>query len=109
MEDANALAGLDPMHPGELLREEILPAIGLNEIEMAENLSLDETAVADVVHERAPVTADMALRLAKLCGNSPAFWLNLQRDYDLGRLAPAMANELDAIPTLRDTTDESRR
>jgi len=95
-------AGLTPMHPGELLREEILPALEIDNAELGRNLGIEEATIAEVLAERAPVTADMALRLAKLCGNSATFWLNLQRDHDLGRLASAMASELAAIPTLRD-------
>jgi addiction module HigA family antidote len=105
MANADRLPGLTPMHPGELLREEILPALGIDNAELARNLGAREATIAEILAERAPVTVDMALRLAKLCGNSATFWLNLQRDHDLGRLEPAMASELAAIPTLRDADD----
>ena len=106
MANADELAGLEPMHPGELLREEILPALELDATGLADNLGVQSGAVAEILNARAPITPDMALRLAKLCGNSAAFWLNLQRDYDLGRLAPAMASELAEIPTLREANEK---
>lgn len=94
------LTGLAPMHPGELLREDILPATGLTKTEIARKLGVSRQTLHDLVAERQPVTVAMALRLGKLFGNSAEFWLNLQRNYDLRILEHEMADELAAIPTL---------
>lgn len=94
------LTGLAPMHPGEWLREIVLPATGLPKTEIARRLGISRQTLYDLVAERQPVTPAMALRLAKLFGNAAEFWLNLQRDFDLCTLERQMADELAAIPTL---------
>jgi addiction module HigA family antidote len=62
---------LPAIHPGELLREEILPALGRPRVEIARLLRVSRQALHAVLTERAAVTPDMALRLGKLCGNGP--------------------------------------
>ncbi len=94
------LSGLAPTHPGEVLREDILPAMDRSKTEIARLLGISRQTLHDVLAERQPVTPAMALRLAKLFGTSPQMWVNLQRDYDLGILAASMRDELAAIPTL---------
>ena len=71
------------MHPGELLREEILPALDRPKTEIAGLLGVSRQTLYDVLNEKQPVTPGMALRLGKLCGNGPDLWLNLQKRYDL--------------------------
>src|ERR1700738_2987020 len=72
-----------PMHPGALLREDVLPALGRNnKTEIAKLLGVTRQTLHSILTEKQPVTAAMALRLGKLCGNGPALWLNLQRDVD---------------------------
>ena len=95
--------GLPAMHPGELLREDILPALGRPRIEIAQLLGVSRQALHAVLAERAAVTPDMALRLGKLCGNGPELWLALQTRYDLNRLSREKAAEIEAIPTLHAT------
>lgn len=94
------LRGLAPTHPGEILREDILPATGLTKTEIARKLGISRQTLHDLLAERQPVTVAMALRLGKLFGNSAEFWLNLQRNHDLRILEAEMADELAAIPTL---------
>jgi antitoxin HigA-1 len=91
------LRGLAPMHPGEWLREDILPATGLSKSEIARRLGISRQTLHDLIAERQPVTVAMALRLGKLFGHSPEFWLNLQGNYDLRILKREMAEELAAI------------
>ncbi len=71
--------GLPPMHPGELLREEILPALDRSKTEIAKLLGVSRQTLYDILAEKQPVTPAMALRLGKLCGNGPDLWLNLQK------------------------------
>jgi antitoxin HigA-1 len=91
---------LQPMHPGELLREEILPAIGRPKTEIAKLLGVSRQTLYDILNEKQPVTPIMALRLGKLCGNGPDLWLNLQKRYDLQRAQIELKEMIKAIPTL---------
>ncbi|MDX2141994.1 MAG: HigA family addiction module antitoxin [Rhodospirillaceae bacterium] len=92
--------GLQPMHPGELLREDILPALMRPRAEIARHLGVSRQTLHAILTERAPVTPEMALRLGKLCGNGPDLWLNLQSRHDLARLSKSKRVEIAAIPTL---------
>src|ERR1700736_4703622 len=100
MDGDQARNGLPAMHPGELLREDVLPALGRTGAEIARLLGISRQTLHSILTERAPVTPEMALRLGKLCGNGPDLWLTLQSRYDLERLREAKRSEIDAIPTL---------
>jgi len=92
--------GLPPMHPGQLLREEVLPALDRPKAEIARLLGVSRQTLYDILEETQPVTPAMALRLGKLCGNGPDLWLNLQKRYDLPRAEEQLGDKLKAIPTL---------
>jgi antitoxin HigA-1 len=77
------VCGLAPMHPGELLREDVLPALGRPKTEIARLLGISRQTLYDILNEKQPITAQMALRIGKMCGNGADIWLNLQRTYDL--------------------------
>ena len=95
------LAGLKPMHPGELIREDILPALNVGKAFLARALGISRTQLYDILEERKPVTPRMALRLSKALGNSAEFWCNLQSAYDLATLAPAMEEALSSVRELQ--------
>jgi addiction module HigA family antidote len=88
------------MHPGELLREDIVPALGKDIGDLADLLGISRQTFSAILHERARVTADMALRLGKLCGNGPRLWINLQAHYDLEHIDPRTRSAIERIPTL---------
>ncbi len=90
--------GLPAMHPGELLNEDLLPALGRSKTEIASLLGISRQTLHDILTEKQPVTVAMAMRLGKLFGNGPVFWLNLQRAYDLERAAQEI--DVSGIPTL---------
>ena len=92
--------GLPCMHPGELLREDVLPALGRTRAEIARLLGVSRQTLHAILTERSPVSPEMALRLGKLCGNGPELRLALQTRYDLERLREAKRSELEAISTL---------
>lgn len=92
--------GLPAMHPGEMLREDILPALGKSKTEIARLLGISRQTLYDILDEKQPVTAGMALRLGKLCGNGPTLWLNLQRRFDLEQAEKQIGAEIENIPTL---------
>jgi len=94
------LKGLRPMHPGETLREDVLPALGRPKAEIARLLGVSRQTLYDILHEKKPVTANMALRLGKLCGDGPRIWLAMQDAYDLAIKGEELASEIDKIPTL---------
>jgi addiction module HigA family antidote len=88
------------MHPGELLREEILPALGRSKVAVARLLGVSRQTLYDVLKEKQPVTPGMALRLGKLCGNGPDLWLNLQKRFDLHHAERELGETIKRIPTL---------
>jgi addiction module HigA family antidote len=75
-----------PTHPGEVLREDVLPALGVTQAEFAERLGVSRLTVSDVLHEKRAVTADMAIRLGRLLGNGPHIWLRMQQGVDIWTL-----------------------
>jgi antitoxin HigA-1 len=89
-----------PIHPGEILREDVLPALGRPKTEIARLLGISRQTLYDILNEKQPVTARMALRLGKMCGNGPDIWLSLQSRYDMKRAEEEMGDALDAIPFL---------
>jgi addiction module HigA family antidote len=93
--------GSPPMHPGELLRDEILPALDRPKTEIAKLLGVSRQTLYDILDEKQSVTPIMALRLGKLCGNGPDFWLNLQKRHDLQRAEQELGDRINAIPTLQ--------
>jgi len=92
--------GLRPMHPGEMLREDVMPALGKPKAEIARLLGISRQTLYDILDEKQPVTPGMALRLGKLLGNGPDLWINLQRAYDLATAERELAGEIKRIPTL---------
>jgi addiction module HigA family antidote len=92
--------GLPPMHPGELLREEILPALDRPKTVIARLLGVSRQTLYDLLQEKQPVTPGMALRLGKLCGNGPDLWLNLQKRYDLHQAEQELREKIKSIPTV---------
>jgi len=72
-----------PSHPGEILREDFLPEYGLSITALAKALNVSRQTVHEILRERRAVSSGMALRLSRLFGNSPEFWLNAQRSLDL--------------------------
>lgn len=101
MTTTNALtAALRPVHPGEILREDVLPALGRPTAEIARLLGVSRQTLYDILKERQPITAKMALRVGKLCGNGPRLWLSMQDAFDIAAAEKEMGEALAAIPTL---------
>ncbi len=94
------LRGFKAMHPGEMLREDVLPALGKPKTEIARLLGVSRQTLYDILDEKQPVTPGMALRLGKLLGNGPELWINLQRTHDLAVAERELAGEIKKIPRL---------
>ena len=90
-------AGLEPMHPGELLREIVLSGTGLSKAEVARRLGISRQHFHNVENERKDVSPLLACRLSRLFGNSPQHWLRMQEAYDLARVAQECGEELERI------------
>ncbi|MGH8282526.1 MAG: HigA family addiction module antitoxin [Gammaproteobacteria bacterium] len=90
-----------PTHPGELLREDVLPALGVSVSEAARLLGVSRQTLHRLMAETIGVSADMALRLGKLCGNGPGLWLRMQAEYNLWQARGRLSSELRHIPTRR--------
>jgi addiction module HigA family antidote len=73
----------NPVHPGEMLREEFMKPLGISINGLALELHVPVTRISEIVNERRGITADTALRLARHFGTSADFWMNVQKDYEL--------------------------
>ena len=73
----------NPPHPGEILKEDVLPALGLTVTQAAEQLGVARVTLSRVINGHAAVSADMAIRLAQWLGGGAEKWLRLQLQYDL--------------------------
>jgi addiction module HigA family antidote len=75
--------GLPPVHPGEIIRQDILPSAGLSVTATAKALGVSRQMLHDILAERKPLSAVMCLRIARLFGGTPEFWMRVQSAYDL--------------------------
>ncbi len=89
-----------PTHPGEMLREDFLPDYNLTVSSLAAAIGVSRQSINELLRERRSVSPEMALRLARLFGNSPEFWLNAQRAVDLWEAAQAIESDVARIQPL---------
>ena len=92
---------LPPTHPGAMLREDFMPDYGLTVASLAETLGVSRQTVNELLRERRALSPAMALRLSRLFGNSPEFWLNAQRTVDLWQAERELEKDLNRIRTLK--------
>lgn len=91
----------NPPHPGETLREDVLPALGLTVTQAAEELGINRVTLSRVLNGKAGVSIDLALRLeAWLDGPTAENWLKGQLAYDLGRLSSTARWSVSGMPRL---------
>ncbi len=74
---------LDPIYPGEILREDFLEPMGISINQLSRDLSVPPNRISEIVNGKRAITADTALRLQRYFGVEAQFWLNLQTEYDL--------------------------
>ena len=94
---------LAPVHPGEILREEFLTPMQLTSYAVARACGVPRTRIERLAREETPVTADTALRLGRYFGTTPAFWMNLQGQYDLEVAEDMAGSDLKRIKPLSGT------
>ncbi len=87
-----------PSHPGEILREDILPTLPQTKTELARMLGISRQHFYDILKERKPVSAAVAARLGKLLGNSPLFWIRMQGAYDAWHAEREV--DVSGVPTI---------
>jgi antitoxin HigA-1 len=90
-----------PTHPGEMLREDFLPDYGLTATSLARALEVSRQTINELLRERRAVSPEMALRLARLFGNTPELWLNAQRAVDLWQATRTTKAQVERIKPLR--------
>ncbi len=90
-----------PTHPGEILREDFLPDYDLTVASLAQAVGVSRQSINDLLRERRALSPEMALRFARLFGNSAEFWLNAQRAIDLWDAAQSIKADVARIKTLK--------
>ena len=75
--------GLPPSHPGEILREDFIKENGLTITEVAQGLGIARANLSAIVNERAGISPELSVKLSKAFGDTPLFWINLQKNYEL--------------------------
>jgi addiction module HigA family antidote len=90
-----------PVHPGAILREDVLPALDLGVTEAAKALRVSRQTLHRLLAGTSAVTPAMALRIGKFCGNGPDIWLRMQEAHDLWHAERAIATELAKIKTAK--------
>lgn len=75
----------DPVHPGEILREDVLPSVGLTVSETADRLGISRVTLSRVINEHARVTANIAVRLEAAGVSTARMWMDMQSAYDLAQ------------------------
>jgi antitoxin HigA-1 len=91
---------MEPTHPGEMLREDFMADYGLTVATLAKALGASRQTINELLRERRAITPPMALKLGRLFGNSPEFWLNAQRAADLWDAQQEFGKEIEQIKPL---------
>ena len=90
-----------PTHPGAILREDVLPALGLSVSVAARQLAVTRQTLHRIMAEKVSITPEMAVRLGRFCGNGAGLWLRMQQAYDLWHAEQKLRAQLERIPTHR--------
>ncbi len=94
----NRVPKMPPVHPGEVLRGDVLSALEITVSEAARQLGVSRQSLYRIMAGSQPVTVEMALRLGKFCGNGAALWLRMQQAHDLWVAEQRMREEIAKIP-----------
>ena len=92
-----------PTHPGELIREDLLPETGISQTDLARLMGVSRRTISEVIHERRRLTPDIAFRLAKVFNSTPEIWLNMQQAVDLWEANMNHGREYNKILPLQET------
>jgi antitoxin HigA-1 len=90
---------MPPVHPGAILRDDVLPALNMGVSQAARELGISRQTLHRILAGQLGVSTETALRLGKWCGNGAAIWARLQQSYDLWHTERAMMEALEAVPS----------
>lgn len=90
-----------PSHPGALIRNVILPETGLTISDLAQRCGIARNTMSKVINERGDVTGDIAIRLSRVLGSTPRFWLGMQSKLNLWKLEQSNSRIYDKIQRVR--------
>lgn len=88
---------LKNIHPGEILKEEFLDALGISAYKLSKETFIPQTRISEILKGKRRITADTAIRLSRFFGTSDKFWLGLQDDYNLEEEKSLKKSEFDSI------------
>jgi addiction module HigA family antidote len=86
-----------PVHPGELLRDDVLPTMGISVSEFARRIRVSRQLLHRILNETHGITPEMALRIGKFVGNGPDLWIRMQQAHDLWQVEQTLREELATI------------
>jgi addiction module HigA family antidote len=86
---------IQPIHPGEILKEEFLDPMGISQYRVAKDINVPARRINEIVHGKRSISADTALRLSQYFRVSPLFWINLQAHYDIEIARDKLSTRLD--------------
>lgn len=89
---------MPPVHPGSILRNDVLPALNITVSEAARQLGISRQNLHRILAGAQPITVEMALRIGKFCANGPELWLRMQQAYDLWFAEKKLHDEIEKIP-----------
>ena len=88
---------LPPVHPGEILNEDFLLPMNITQYRLAKAIGVDARRIHSIVHGERSITAETALLFSRFFGNSAAFWVGLQSQYDLEVAEDRLADRLNTV------------
>ena len=88
-----------PTHPGAVLREDIMPELGITQAVLASHLGVSRLTVSELLHEKQGLTAEMAVRVSKVVGGSPESWLRMQEALDIWQAEMKFKENPSLAPT----------
>ena len=88
-----------PTHPGAILREDVMPEIGITQAALANHLGVSRLSVSELLHEKRGLTAEMAVRLSEVVGGTAESWLRMQEALDLWEVRMKFKNNPSIAPT----------
>jgi len=95
---------LDPVHPGDVLREDFMKPLGLSAYAVAKAIGSTPVAISQIMRRKRGVSAEMALKLGRLLNVSPELWMGIQADYDLEiarlQIEAEIARRVQPMPAL---------
>ncbi|MHB1544740.1 MAG: HigA family addiction module antitoxin [Gammaproteobacteria bacterium] len=87
-----------PTHPGTILREDVLPALNMTQVEFAERLGVSRLTVSELLHEKRALSPEMAVRLGRLLSTTPDSWLAMQSTLNLWQALHELPELAEIVP-----------